>query len=286
MGLTHCQQCSQITVSIIQQRQSSQKLSQTSQWLLTVAMCQCLHYLILVQHSTLHSYSTSAHQSSCERNGTLLVWELHSWMVPGGNVRRANCTSHNGCTWWTTRIGSWTVTIYIMYTADISCHGNGHQLMCICYADDTQVYFHMKVGKIPVVKGMVEDCIAMSTIGLRAIDYDSIQTRRKWCGVRWREEQEISISHHSPLVTRRSLHQTSFVILECNFEPTFQLPIRSVRLFTVATTIFGNFGQFDDLSLRMICVMWHKQWYCLGWINVTYFTWTLLCVSYTDSKWW
>ena len=47
-----------------------------------------------------------------------------------------------------------------MYTADIPCIVNGHQLMCICYADDTQVYLHLKVGKIPVVKGMVEDCIS------------------------------------------------------------------------------------------------------------------------------
>ena len=50
--------------------------------------------------------------------------------------------------------------LFIMYTADIPCIVNGHQLMCICYADNTQVYFHMKVGKIPVVKGMVEDCIS------------------------------------------------------------------------------------------------------------------------------
>ena len=50
--------------------------------------------------------------------------------------------------------------LFIMYTADIPCIVNGHQLMCICNAEDTQVYFHMKVGKIPVVKGMLEDCIS------------------------------------------------------------------------------------------------------------------------------
>ena len=50
--------------------------------------------------------------------------------------------------------------LLIMYTADIPCIVNGHQLTCSCYANDTQVYFHMKVGKMPVVKGMVEDCIS------------------------------------------------------------------------------------------------------------------------------
>ena len=34
------------------------------------------------------------------------------------------------------------------------------QLMCICYAEDAQVYFHMKVGKIPILEGIVEDCIS------------------------------------------------------------------------------------------------------------------------------
>ena len=50
--------------------------------------------------------------------------------------------------------------LFIIYTADIPCIVNGHQLMCICYADDTQVYFHMKFDKILVVKGMVKDCIS------------------------------------------------------------------------------------------------------------------------------
>ena len=47
-----------------------------------------------------------------------------------------------------------------MYTSDIPCMVNGHSLMCICYTDDTQAYFHTKVDKIPVVKGMFEDCIS------------------------------------------------------------------------------------------------------------------------------
>ena len=50
--------------------------------------------------------------------------------------------------------------LFIIFTADIPCIVNGHKLMCICYADDTQVYFHMKVDKISVVKRMVEDCIS------------------------------------------------------------------------------------------------------------------------------
>ena len=49
--------------------------------------------------------------------------------------------------------------LFVMYTADIPCILNTHQLMCICYADNTQVYFHMKVDKHLVVKDMAEDCI-------------------------------------------------------------------------------------------------------------------------------
>ena len=37
--------------------------------------------------------------------------------------------------------------LFIMYTADIQCIVNGHQLMCLCYADNTQVYINMKVYK-------------------------------------------------------------------------------------------------------------------------------------------
>ena len=49
---------------------------------------------------------------------------------------------------------------FIMYTADILCIVKGHHLMCFCYAEDTQLYFHMKIDKFPAVKGMVEDCIS------------------------------------------------------------------------------------------------------------------------------
>ena len=115
---------------------------------------------------------------------------------------------------------------FILYNADISCILNGHQLMCICCADDTHVYI-WKSARFRWSKPWVKTALAIatSTIGLQAIDYDSIRTRRKWCGVRRREEQVLLISHHSPLVTRQSLHQTSFVILECNFVWTFQLKI-------------------------------------------------------------
>ena len=62
-------------------------------------------------------------------------------------------------------------------------------------------------------KACLKTALASSTVGLRAIGYSSIWTSRKWCGVCRREEQLLSISYHSPLVTRRSLHQTPFVTL-------------------------------------------------------------------------
>ena len=79
--------------------------------------------------------------------------------------------------------------LFIMYNADISCIVNGHQPMCLCYADHTRVFFHMKVGKLPVVKGMIEDYISHIAVGLQAVGYDSMRARRKYCGVHRREEQ-------------------------------------------------------------------------------------------------
>ena len=166
-------------------------------------------------------------------------------MAPGGNVRRDNCASYNGWTSCTTRIGSWTVIIYYV---DIHWPLTFRVLSiviswCVITMLTTHRYtFTWKSAKFRSSKVWLKTVLAMSTVGLRAIDYDSIRTRRKWCGVRSREEQVLSISYHLPLVTRRSLHQTSFVTLECNFEPTFQLLVRSVRSFAVATTIFSNFG--------------------------------------------
>ena len=36
---------------------------------------------------------------------------------------------------------------------------SNHGLLCVCYADDTQLYFHFKQDKIPVAKAMLEECI-------------------------------------------------------------------------------------------------------------------------------
>ena len=77
------------------------------------------------------------------------------------------------------------------------------------------------------------------------------------------EEQLHSISRHSPSVTRRSLHQRSFVTLVCNSEQTFQSTNTSVRSFAVDPTIFGSFGQFDHRSLWMFGVMGRSFWRCL-----------------------
>ena len=190
MWLTLSQRCSQLSVAIIKQWQSSQKSSQTSQWLLTVAMCQCLHDLILVQHSTPSTTEFSFNVCTSVitwKECTLLVWELPSWTVPGGNVRRDNCTSYNGCTCCSTRIDSRTGTIYYVH-ADIMCIVNGHQLMCICYADDIQEYFQMKVGKITVVKGMVEDCISHvhRWLASNRLRLNLDKTEVMWCSSRGR----------------------------------------------------------------------------------------------------
>ena len=102
--------------------------------------------------------------------------------------------------------------LLIMYTADIPCIVNGHQLTCSCYADDTQltcscyaddtqVYFHMKVGKMPVVKGMVEDCISHVHLASNRLRLDPDKTEMIWCASARRAGVH-SICRHSPFVTR------------------------------------------------------------------------------------
>ena len=147
--------------------------------------------------------------------------------------------------------------VIIMYTTDIPCIVNGHLLMYLCYADDTREYFHMKVYKILVVKGVIEDCISYihHWLASNQLPLNPDKTEAMWClSVKTKVH---SISHHSLLVTQWSFHQMSFVTLRCNLEKTFQLPIRSVRSITVATTIFGSFGQFDHIPLQMLYMMRH-----------------------------
>ena len=70
----------------------------------------------------------------------------------------------------------------------VSCIVNGHQLMSICYADDTQVYFHMKVGKILVIKGMAEDCISHvhRWLARNRLRLNPNKTEVMWCSsARW-----------------------------------------------------------------------------------------------------
>ena len=91
--------------------------------------------------------------------------------------------------------------IIIMYTADIPCSVNGYQLMCICYANDTQVYFHMKVGKIPVVRGMFEDCISHvhHWLASNRLRLNPDKTKVMWCSLARRasifDQPSLTIGH-------------------------------------------------------------------------------------------
>ena len=54
--------------------------------------------------------------------------------------------------------------LFVMYTAEIPHLVSDHGLLCVCYADDTQFYFHIKQDKIPVAKVMLEECIQQKCI--------------------------------------------------------------------------------------------------------------------------
>ena len=88
-----------------------------------------------------------------------------------------------------------------MYTADLPCSVNGHQLMCICYADDTQVYFHMKVDKIPFVKCMVDDCIGHDhrCLAINRLRLNPNKTEVMWCSSARRagtfDQPSLAIAH-------------------------------------------------------------------------------------------
>ena len=105
--------------------------------------------------------------------------------------------------------------LFIMYTANIPCIVNGHQLMCLCYADDTQLYFHMKVDKISVVKGMVEDFIihVHHWLANNRLRLNPDLTVVMWCSSAKRAS---TCDQPSPIIdwSLNTLHQTSFVTME------------------------------------------------------------------------
>ena len=49
--------------------------------------------------------------------------------------------------------------LFILYTSDIHRIIAKDELLCMCYADDTQLYFHLKTHNMPVAKSVVEGCI-------------------------------------------------------------------------------------------------------------------------------
>ena len=49
--------------------------------------------------------------------------------------------------------------LFIAYTSDIPGIIISDGLLCMCYADDTQLYFHLKPSNMPVAKLLVENCI-------------------------------------------------------------------------------------------------------------------------------
>ena len=45
--------------------------------------------------------------------------------------------------------------LFILYKSDIPCIIVKDGLLCMCYADDTQLYSHLKTHNVPVAKSMV-----------------------------------------------------------------------------------------------------------------------------------
>ena len=127
--------------------------------------------------------------------------------------------------------------------------------MCLCYADDTQLYFHTKIDKLLAVKGMVEDCInhVHRRLASNRLRLNPDKTEVMWCSLARRAGT--FNNHRSQLVPQQSRHRTLYVTLEFNFERTFQSPIRSVRSFAAVITTFGSFGQFDQHLLKTPYVM-------------------------------
>ena len=144
-----------------------------------------------------------------------------------------------GCTRCSTRIGSCTITIYYVHCRHSMYRKWSSAGVLLCW-HHTHIYFHMKVDKISAIKGMVEDYISHVQRWLASnrlwLNPDKM-TRWKWCGVCWLEVQVHSISHHLPLITRRSLHQTLFVTLECNFEPTWSVASTHLSDLVVKSTM-------------------------------------------------
>ena len=102
-------------------------------------------------------------------------------MAPGSDVDRANCASYNGCTWRSTRIISWTVTIYYVH----HWHSNGQwssaNVYLLCWWH-TCILSH-ESRQNSGVKGMVENCISHvhRWLASNRLWLNSDKTEVMWC---------------------------------------------------------------------------------------------------------
>ena len=98
--------------------------------------------------------------------------------------------------------------LFIMYTPDIPCIVSNHGLLCVCYAHDTQLYFHLKKRKIPVDNAMV-----------RNVFNKYIQTEVIWCS-----------SAHPKGTFEQPLHRTvSNPVILCSVWPWSTMTCRHVH---------------------------------------------------------
>ena len=163
MWLTHCQWCSQLTsVSINRDSPHKTHLRHHNgcwQWR-CVSVCTTWSSCSIRHCWPQHSYSTL--HISHHVKGMTLCWfesylrERYQAVTYAGITAPATMVAHGipqGSVFGPLQF------IFIMYIADIPCIVNGHQLMCICYANT-----HQKISKNPVVKAWLKTALAASTV--------------------------------------------------------------------------------------------------------------------------
>ena len=104
--------------------------------------------------------------------------------------------------------------LFIMYTAEILHNVSNHGLLCVRFADNTQLYFHFKHYKIPVAKAMLEECIQQIHTWLSSNTLRKILTRRKLCAARLLAEREHCNNHCYASADQQSRHLVRCMTLE------------------------------------------------------------------------
>ena len=90
--------------------------------------------------------------------------------------------------------------LFITYTSDIPGNIISKGLLCMCYADDRQSYFHLKPSNLPVAKLLVENCInrVHQWLTENRLRLNPDKAKGMWCA----NSRRTRLANYPPLLVR------------------------------------------------------------------------------------